>query len=474
MKSDIARCTAVLLIPVMALLTACGNDADVDSAKTAESIEAMENVESENVFTEESQPSCGVNERSGQAKTEPEESEEMQPEGQNKIARPESVYFEKPIVQLNGRKGELGELIYNWSSKSIRIDEDTLLLVSDCYFPKEKLQQKIFFRMEAPNFTPREVFRQDSKIWDVEPTYPPLPYNLEERMQLPQLVDGGYVYELDGELYFLDEDFQEASLLCNLRELMGDSYSFSVVPYRTCDVTPDAAKMIICMYDGLYEYDLESGERKLLESAFFAHHDIVLEEGDCACGEFDFRFSGPVKVEYAPDGQSYAFLTGTEEANLGDITGAILRSGAGETLYQKKMGNREYMYDFKWIESEDTIYLAVFYIRHDEKNMEDVTYLMDRVDVNTGEAVTFEMPKEIYRGELCCIAGFLDEDTLLYFNYDKQEDGKGEEKNDKDIFEVYHLSTGERQDLEAAGDADWEMMVFVEDGYRTIPVRYPK
>ena len=96
MKRDIARCAAVLLIPVMALLTACGNDADVDSAKTAESIEAMENVESENVFTEESQPSCGVNERSGQAKTEPER--------QNKIALQGRVLIEKPIVNRNGKK----------------------------------------------------------------------------------------------------------------------------------------------------------------------------------------------------------------------------------------------------------------------------------------------------------------------------------------------------------------------------------
>lgn len=214
--------------------------------------------------------------------------------------------------------------------------------------------------MKAPFYIPKEVFRQDSKIWDEE-SHPP--YGLEDRIVRPHPVDGGYVYEVDGVLYFLDGNFQEASLLCNLRELMGDSYSLSIGTYRTCDVTADVTRMIVCMDDGLYEYNLENGDRKLLEPAYFVPHEI--DEDDCLCGQRGFRFFGPVKVEYAPDGQSYAFLTGTEEADWGDITGAALRSGEGETLYQKET---DYMYDFKWVELEDATFLAVFYEEYDEKN----------------------------------------------------------------------------------------------------------
>lgn len=435
----------------------------------------------ENVIVEENVVSGEADEWGGQETTESElpwevqpksekskgmESEEAQqkPERQDKVAIPKEVHFIKPIVQLDD---EEGELIYNWNSKSIRVDDDTFLLVSDCYFPEEKLLQKIFFLADAPYFIPREVFRQDSKIWDEESH---LPYSLEERMILPHPVDGGYVYELDGALYFLANDFQEATLLYDLHQLMGDLYSFSIDTYRTCDVTEDASRILACTDEGLCEYDLENGNRKLLESAYFTPHEI--NEDDCLCGQRDFRFAGPVKVEYGPDEQSYAYLTGTEEADWGDITGVVLRSGDGENLYQKES---ELVYDFKWVESEDAVYLAVFYTEKDEKGIVDVAWLMDRVDINTGEVVTFEVPKEIYwGGRTCCVVGFLDEDTLLYINSHKQDDDKGEEKNDKDIFEVYRLSSGERQDLEAAGDVDWEMMVLDIDGYETIPVRYPK
>ncbi len=442
----------------------------------------------ENTAVEESVDSDESNEQTEQEETEseePRETEEAQPERvkpegivieeiqelleaeqQNKITIPQRVDFVQPVVKLDG---EEGELVYNWNSKSIRVDVDTFLLVSDCYFPEEKLQQKFFFLAEAPYFVPHEVFRQDSKIWDEE-SHPP--YDLEERVRFPHPADGGYVYELDGRLYFLDKDFQEASLLYDLHQIMGDLYSFSPTIDRTCDVTEDASRMIACTDEGLYEYDLESGERELLESAYFAHHEIILAEGDCACGQCDYRFDGPVKVEYAPDEQSYAFLTGTEETEWGDITGIVLRSGEGETLYQKEPDR---MYDFKWVESEDVIYLAAFYTEQDEEGMVDVAWLMDRVDVNTGEVVTFEVPKEVFWGAgSCCAAGFLDADTLLYFNYHKQKDDKGEEKNDKDIFEIYRLSSGERQDLEPVGDVDWEIMVIDENGYETIPLRYPK
>ena len=306
----------------------------------------------ENVAVEENVVSDEANEWVGQETTESElpgevqpksekskgmESEEAQqePEGQDKIAIPEEIHFIKPVVQLDG---EEGELMYNWYFKSIRVDDDTLLLVSDCYFPEEKLQQKIFFLAEAPYFILQEVFRQDSKTWDEE-SHPP--YNLEDRMAFPHPVDGGYVYELDGVLYFLTKDFQEATLLYDLHQLMGDLYSFSIYTYRTCDITEDASRMLACTDEGLYEYDLERGNRKLLESAYFAPHEI--NEDDCLCGHNDFRFAGPVKVEYGPDEQSYAYLTGTEEADMGDITGVVLRSGEGETLYQKESDN---VYDF--------------------------------------------------------------------------------------------------------------------------------
>ena len=103
-------------------------------------------------------------------------------------------------------------------------------------------------------------------------------------MPCPHLVDGGYIYEMDGVLYFLDSDFQEASPLCDLRQIMGDSYLFSPGTSDICDVTEDASKLLLCMDEGLYEYDLESGEKKLLEPAFFAHHEIDYEVTDCFCG----------------------------------------------------------------------------------------------------------------------------------------------------------------------------------------------
>lgn len=375
------------------------------------------------------------------------------PKERDKIAVPKRINIIEPVVKWNGEEGILR---YDWGADSVRVDADTLLLVSDCYFPEEKLQQKIFFLAKAPDFIPQEVFRQDSKIWDEG--IKGGPDCLESRLKRPHSVDGGYIYEMNGGLYFLDKDFQEATLLYDFHQLMGDLYSFSPGTYRTCDVTEDASRMLICTDEGLCEYDLESGERKLLESAYFAPHEI--DENDCLCGQRDFRFYGPVKVEYAPDGQSYAFLTGTEEADWGDITGAVLCSRDGETLYQKET---EGMYDFKWMELEDRIYLAVFYTEDGGKK------IMDRVNVNTGEVMTFEAPDEVYwGGDCCCVVGFLDEDRLIYPNYDKEE---GKSKN---IFEIYHLSSGERQDLEVVGEVYWEMMVLDIDGYNTWVVRYPK
>lgn len=47
MKKYITGYTVLLLVPVILLLTGCGNDADVDSAETTESAETMEKVESD-------------------------------------------------------------------------------------------------------------------------------------------------------------------------------------------------------------------------------------------------------------------------------------------------------------------------------------------------------------------------------------------------------------------------------------------
>lgn len=374
-------------------------------------------------------------------------------EEQNCIAIPEMISFEKPDVKLNGEEGELR---YDWDYNSVRVDEETLLLTSECYFSKEDRQQKIFFLAKAPYYIPYEVFRQDDKSRGVSD-----PQEWEEyRMKRLNSVDGGYVYEVDGALYILDRNFHETSLLCDLCQLMGDFYSFSPNTVKTCDLTGDASRMLACTDEGLYEYQLENGERKLLEPAFFARHEIVIAKGDCACGTRDFEFSGPVMAAYAPDGQNYAFLTGTEEADWGDITGAVLRTGEGKTLYQRET---ECIYDFKWVETGDTIYLAVFY-------QKDKSEKIDRVDVNTGEMVTFEVPEEIFLaflGGFDCHVHFLDEDNLFYWNYDKQD-------ADQNIFEIYNLYSGERQDFEIAGDVDWEIFVFDCGDHDTHLVRYPK
>ena len=108
---------------------------------------------------------------------------------QNVILTPKKINFAEPIVSLNGEKGILE---FGWKDNFIRVDADTLLFVIDCYFPEGKLQQKIFFLAEAPNFMLQEVFRQDSRIWEEELKWPE---SLEWRMNRPHLVEGGYVYE---------------------------------------------------------------------------------------------------------------------------------------------------------------------------------------------------------------------------------------------------------------------------------------
>lgn len=380
-------------------------------------------------------------------------------EAQEQAVVAERILFEKPVVMLNGYQGELS---YRWDYDCIRVDEETLLVSGDCYFEEEMLQQKIFYLAKAPEFELQEVFRQDSRVWDERPTMGS-PEFLEWRMSRPKQVENGYVYEVDGKLCRLDEDFQEKALLCDLHQLMGDLYGFSPGTYQICDVTEDASKLIACTDQGLYEYDLVNGQQKLLESAYYAHHEIIDVEDDCECGERDFVFSGPVKTEYAPDGQSYAFLTGTEEADWGDYTGVVLRAGNGETLYQKEI--KEYMGDFRWVESESAVSLAFFY-------RENESMWMDQVDVHTGEISTFSVPDDVFYGADLCV-GFLDENCLIYPR--EQASRKQErEKTDKSEFEVYRLSDGEREELKAGGEADWRTIVLDLGDYDTIAVRYPK
>ncbi len=381
------------------------------------------------------------------------EKEQQEPEKQDKAAVPELVHVPRPIVRLDG---EVGELEYDWNYNKIRVDADTLLLLGGCYFREKKLTQNILFLAKAPDFTLREISRQVDEGWHNDD---PDEW-MELRMELLHSVDDGYVYEVDGVLYLLDKDFQGIEPICDIAEMMGNLYRFSPDTFNNCDISKDASKLLACTDEGICEYDLESGERELLEPSFFEHHEIVVEEGDCMCGARDFTFQGPVKVEYAPGDQGYAYLTGTEEASWGDVNGAVLRSGEGETIYQKET---EYMNGFQWIETEEAVYLAVFYSEGDYS-----TYWMDRVDINTGEMETFLVPEETFYVEGACVE-FLDEDTLFYFNFNKTDTDE-EEKN---VIEIYHLSSGERQDLVVTGDVEWEMGM-LSDGARSVwLVRYP-
>jgi len=158
----------------------------------------------ESIVVEESVASDEAKEQVGRRMTEAEsekaeqEATEPESEEQDKISVPERVNYVKPVVKLNGEEGELS---YGW----------------EC----------------------REVFRQDDKEWE------------ERRMERLHSVDGGYIYEEDGILYFLDKNFQNASPLCDLCQLLGDSYLFSPATFHTCDVTADASRMLICTDEGL-------------------------------------------------------------------------------------------------------------------------------------------------------------------------------------------------------------------------------
>ena len=403
-----------------------------------------------------------ANVQSGQELTEPEETEEVQqdeiepeatqavqePERQDKFVVSGQGFLNEPVAMLNNKKGKLR---YDWSHHVIQVEEDTLLFVSDCYFSQEKLQQRIFYLAKAPLFIPQEVFRQDTRVFEEEP-YGGMPELLERRMPCLKVVEEGYVYEADGVLYYLDKEFQETVLLCDLKELLGENYLFSPwgADKNKCDVTADASRLLVCTDEGLYEYNLENKERKLLESAVFSPYEVVHEEGDCDCGETGFEFDGPIEAEYVPGEQGYVFLTGTEYGNPTEVT---LRSAEGATLYQKEI--KGYVGEFRWIESEDTVYLAVFY-------QEDGSAWMERVDVHTGEHTIFVLPDEVFWLNDLCV-GFLDADHLVYSS-EQATKTKGK-------YEIYRLSDEENQKQESTGEVNQKVIVISFEGYKII-VKY--
>lgn len=460
-KRYIIRYTILLLIPVMACLPGCGNDADVDSAETIESVETMEKIES-----------CGNSIKDDAVEIIQEEDEvayELFPndeltvaqtrlemlEASDRIALYGRVLLEKPIVNWNG---EAGELRYDWFKNILQVDEDAFLFASDCYFPEEKLQQRVIYLAQAPDFVPQEVFRQDSRAFDEEP-YGGRPELLERRMPCPEHVEAGYVYEADGLLYCLDEEFKESVLLCNLRELMGESYLFSpwIPDENKCDVAADAARLLACTDEGLYEYNLESKEETLLEPAVLIPHEIEHIEGDCDCGETGFEFDGPIAAEYVPGELGYAFLTGSE---YGGATGVTLRSAEGETLYQREIEG--YIGDFRWIESGDAVNLAVFY-------RENGSAWMERVDVHTGEKEVFAVPDEVFWDNNLSV-GFLDADHLIYCSKQVSEAGERDHTS-KSKYDICALSDEEIKKPANAEDIDQQIIVFT-GGYSKIIVKY--
>ncbi|MBD5458012.1 MAG: hypothetical protein HDR27_05495 [Lachnospiraceae bacterium] len=264
-------------------------------------------------------------------------------------------------------------------------------------------------------------------------------------------------------LYFLNDEFQETVPLCDLRELMGESYLFSpwLVDKNKCDVTADVSKLLVCTDEGLYEYNLGNNGRKLLEPAVFTPYEIVHVEGDCDCGETGFEFEGPVEAEYVPGGQGYVFLTGTE---YGNPTGVTLRSAEGETLYQREI--KEYVGGFRWIEAGDAVYLAVFC-------REDGRAWMERVDVYTGEKEVFAVPDEVLFGEDLYV-GFLHADRLIYYSEQVSESWDIWESDDtwKSDYKIYRLSDEEVEEPEDTGDINGKLIVLDLGGYRKTIVRY--
>lgn len=169
---------------------------------------------------------------------------------------------------------------------------------------------------------------------------------------------------------------------------------------------------------------------------------------------------GPVGAGYAPNGQDYAFMTGTE---YGDPVSVTLRNTEGETVYQKELKN--YKGGFKWLKAEDGALLAVFYC-------DDECTWMDRVNADTGEKETFKVLDECFYWQYLGV-DFLDADSIIYCKkivsaYREENDGV------KSEYEICKLSGGEPQKPEIDEDrTDLRIKVLRPWDYGAIVVKLP-
>lgn len=373
---------------------------------------------------------------------------------------PERVGVRRPVV----KSGDLeGELSYRWPDQRIAVDDATVLITGDCFYLEGRQRQKIFFLAQIPDFELQEVYRHDyTEVPEVIENYADRYDCVNERMACPVMVPDGYVYEADGRLYHLSKDFKERNEICNLREIMGDLYHlyYKGAYENTCDISTDLKKLLACTDEGLYEYDLLSGEAKLLETAVFEPHIEVRDEGDCGCAMPENDFIGPLRVEYTPDGQGYAFKTvdATEDV-WGSIISIELRNDEGQTLYQRQMD--EYYGDFSWLETEAQDYLAVFYEAAEEN-------WMDLVAADSGESVTYQVPDGIFGGDMDTgSAALIDENYLLYYCYDWEKDIGS--------YKIYQLQEGDLpKPKQADGKISWKVKVLAEGSDFDAVVKYPE
>lgn len=373
---------------------------------------------------------------------------------------PKRVSFREPVV----KSGDLeGELSYRWPDQCIAADDTTVLITGDCFYLDGRQRQKIFFLAQIPDFELQEVYRHDyTEVPEVIENYADRYDCVNERMACPVMVPDGYVYEADGRLYHLSRDFKERDEICNLREIMGELYHlyYKGAYENTCDISTDLKKLLACTNEGLYEYDLLSGEAKLLETAVFKPHVEVRDEGDCGCAMPENDFIGPLRVEYTPDGQGYAFKTvdATEDV-WGSIISVELRNEKGQTLYQRQID--EYHGDFSWLETEEQDYLAVFY------EAEEETWL-DLVAADTGKSETYKVPAVIFGGDSDAgDAALIDEDYLLSYYYDREKDTGS--------YKVYQLHEGDLpMPKQIDGKISWKVKVLAEGSDFDSVVKYPE
>lgn len=134
-----------------------------------------------------------------------------------------------------------------------------------------------------------------------------------------------------------------------------------------------------------------------------------------------------------------------------------MRNGDGETLYQKQID--EYYGDFRWLETQEKDYLAVFY---EEK---EATW-MDLVEADTGNSRTYRVPDGIFTGDDDAGAvALLNENELLYSGYDWETESY--------CHGVYRLQEGKRvMPGQSESESDWKVKVFAEGSYFQTIVKY--